>query len=194
MTPLLAAFPAGPQARAARFPPFVEFPSPGPADLPPRYAARLRRPCSSGRLPQFCFTLDLRLMFVFFGHAWESGRVVCGTRRELIRPDPPSQTSRLKPLNPGLPARALGRTWDHGSPRPLRRIPYRNALVTTPHPPASRNRTGRDARPAPGHTARAVIRTSHYRPHRSRLRRCRPDAAGSPGVEAPDRSQYLGPE
>src|ERR1051325_139775 len=85
----------------------------------------------------------------------------------------PSQTPRLKPKpdlvlatgpNRGGSARALGRTWDHGSLRPLAGESPERMRVSPPTPasqPVQRNRprpADRDARPAPAHTDQAVIR------------------------------------
>src|SRR6266513_1337588 len=94
-----------------------------------------------------------------------SGLSVGNATRKLIRAGPPSSNQQAQTvLNPAGQARALGRTWDHGSLRPLAGESPERMRVSPPSPtsqPAQRNRPGsltQDARPAPAHTDQAVIR------------------------------------
>src|SRR6516164_4633000 len=103
--------------------------------------------------------------------------------KKLIRAAPPisNQQGHLKPaglrpaLNPAGPARALGRTWDHGTLRPLagesperirvsppspasQPVQKNQPVQNQPAPSSQKNRPGQAARLAPGHTDQAVIR------------------------------------
>ena len=93
-------------------------------------------------------------------------------RRSLSEPDPLAQTrarSRAQyrahcRAQSRRTARALGRTWDHGSLRPLAGESPERMRVSPPSPasqPVQQNRArplAQDARPAPAHTDQAVIR------------------------------------